>query len=227
MQLNADWNSGGAALIEGAQQPSLKTLLNPAMGITLAQLKAHSARHADQLARVVDAGRAEEEYAFRSASVLTGDDKLVIAPTVGTGRWVRKPGQALIVCPFGFATADNAPLLVTPAGCYWRLNFIHWLVSVGFTGGASSAIGVTSSKTNFTSNGALLGGAGGDVAATLVASAAPIFGTIGADFDTLAKQRSAVFGPADEIRLKRIVSAFTAGAGSVVLDVTILQNAGA
>jgi hypothetical protein len=96
----------------------------------------------------------------------------------------------------------------------------YWEVTTGFTGGSSSAIGISSSNsTGHTTKGDLLGGSGGDVAATLVAGYPS--GTIGADIAA-----GLMMVAADTVRFDRITSAFTAGAGAAHL-VGFLVNPGA
>lgn len=195
---------------------------------TLAALKAVAAedRHANQVVLVTVAGQVSS-WRFHGSSALTGDDIAVVAPTAGSGRWLRMPGAAQLVMPFTFATADAAVLWTVPTGCIVQPLEFFWNVTTSFTGGSSSAIGVSSTKTNFTTKGDLLGGAAGDVLATLVSTGAiRKMGTIGAGFDTLAKRRD-LWLPADIVRFDRITSAFTAGAGSVVMACNILANEGA
>jgi hypothetical protein len=142
------------------------------------------------------------------------------------GRWLRAPGlNNKLSLPFTFATADAAVLLALPAGCYIRPIDFYWTASVPFTGGASSAIGAGSNLATYTAKGALLGGAGGDVAATLIASAAAL-GTAGSALGTVAGQRL-LLGPTNTVRFDRITSAFTAGAGTIELVCDLLKNAGA
>ena len=167
-------------------------------------------------------------WRFHATSVLAGDDVLVVAPANSApGRWLRLPGSTLLTLPITFATADAAVLLTVPAGCLLSVEEPFWTVSTSFTGGTASAIGVSSNKTGFTTKGDLLGGATGDVAATLVSTGALAkMGTIGAGFDTLAKRR-VLWAPAETIRFDRITSAFTAGVGAVNLKCNVLQNNGA
>jgi hypothetical protein len=193
---------------------------------TMTTLKAIPAdrRVAGMLALVVADGSL---WRFHASSALTGDDILVAAPGAGSGRWLRMPGATTLVMPFTFATADAAALLTIPTGCAVYLEEIWWEVTANFTGGSSSAIGVSSAKTNFSTKGDLLGGAGGSEAAALTAAGSPNFGTIGAAFDTLAKRRPALWVAGDIIRHDRITSAFTAGTGNVVAKVNIRKNDGA
>lgn len=225
MQLASDWNNGGAALIAGNQEPSLRTLIEPGLGLTLAQLKAQFNRW-DGLSAFVG----DDEWVFRAGSALTGDDIMVATPdSPGNlpGRWVRKPGSAVLRLPFVAATLDAAALLTLQAGARFMLEEIFWRVTTSFTGGTSAAIGLSSSKSGFTAKGDLLGGASGDVLATLAASTNFIPGTVGTIFDTIAEKRLAVFNPGDAFRHDRITSNFTAGVGEYILIGRILTNPGA
>lgn len=162
---------------------------------------------------------------FHSTSVVVGDDILVATPSAGSGAWLRGPGGANLVLPFTFATADAAVLLTMPTGAIFQPIEFAWRVTSGFTGGSSSAIGVSSAKTGFTTKGDLLGGAGGDVAATLVAGNT-ILGTIGGKWATIANRRG-LWVAGDTFRFDRITSAFTAGVGAAVVAGILLENAGA
>lgn len=123
-------------------------------------------------------------------------------------------GIALLKLPIAFGTADGAVLYTVPAGHYLRINRSWWNVQTGFTGGSSSAIGLDSSNAAYNTAGDLLGGASGDVAATLVAGQQG--GTVGAKFGS---NGVVVLGPGDTIRFQRITSAFTAGAGYAMIEV--------
>jgi len=101
------------------------------------------------------------------------------------------------------------------AGLY--IGRAWWEVTTSFTGGASSAIAITTSNTNYNATGALLGGAG-EVAATLVSTGAKYKpGTLGASY--AATNGIIVLATADTIVFQRVTSAFTAGAGFVHLDI--------
>ena len=192
--------------------------------------------------RVRVASMAGRLFAWHPTSEVAGDDQLVIIPDdrnvlVDTllaaslpGRWLAVPGQFVnLALPFTYATADAAVLYTVPTGAAFKVEGLYWEVTTGFTGGSSSAIGVSTTKsspTNWSTKGDLLGGSGGDVAATLVAGAR-IAGTIGTDADTIAKMRGAIFEAAELFRFDRITSAFTAGVGSVHVYGFLLANAGA
>ena len=135
------------------------------------------------------------------------------------------PGRAYLVLPFTFATADATALLTLQAGQQLRLWDLYWQIAADMTGGSSSAIGVSSNRTGYSTKGDLLGGASGDVAASLTLALSPTVGTIGAKVD--GDDARAIFIEANTIRFDRITSAFTAGSGSVVVVADILKNAGA
>lgn len=118
-----------------------------------------------------------------------------------------------------FGTADATVLATLPtalagpkntATLRFRMISAHWEVVTSFTGGASSAIGLSSSNALYNTAGNLLGGASGDVAAGLV-STAPFASTVGAKFGTSGG--IIVLNAGDTIIFNRITSAFTAGAG--------------
>lgn len=165
---------------------------------------------------------------FHSTSALTGDDILVATPDAtayaSAGRWLRCVGEVDLAVPFTYATTNNATIFTLPTGAIFALERAYWEVTTGFTGGSSSAIGVSS--TTRSTAGDLLGGSSGDVAATLVAGSA-IPGTIGTTMDTLAELHANVFSATEAFKLNRITSAFTAGVGKVHLVGKLLKNAGA
>lgn len=167
-------------------------------------------------------------WRFSASSAATdASGTLVVTPASGSGRWLRLPGAARLILPITSATADAAVLLTVPAGCLLLLRKLFWTIDTDFTGGSSSAIGVSSGKTGFTTKGDLLGGTGGDVAASLTALASPANGTIGAKLDTVPELHTTLWKAGDTIRFDRITSAFTAGAGAVNVVADVLANAGA
>lgn len=166
---------------------------------------------------------------WRFSAAADADDAsgtLVVAPDSGSGRWLRIPGAARLVLPFTYATADATALLTVPDGCLLLLRKLFWTIDADLTGGSSSAIGVSSAKTGFTTKGDLLGGASGDVAASLTAALSPANGTIGPKMDSVAELHAALFKAGDTIRFDRITSAFTAGSGAVNVVADILANPG-
>lgn len=111
--------------------------------------------------------------------------------------------------PFDSTTPDGAVLYTVPTGKRLLVEQAYWEITTPFTGGSSSAIGVSSDVAPHDTKGDILGGATGDVAATLVAGQTQ--GTIGASFS--AAPKLVVLEPGAKIRFDRITSAFTAGAG--------------
>lgn len=196
---------------------------------TIAALKAvpPAQRASGQQVLIVADG---SRWRFHPTSALTGDDLLVIAPTTGSGRWLRVTGACDLAMPITFATADAAVLLTMPAGAVLKIEDLFWEVTADWTGGTNSAIGASSNKTaptDWSTKGDLLGGATGDVLATLVASVGIVAGTVGTDMDTVAKRRGAIWKATDTIRFDRITSVFTAGSGNLHVFGNLLAHAGA
>ena len=115
---------------------------------------------------------------------------------------------SVVDLPFavGFATADAAVLGTMPAGAKLLLVRGYWEVTADWTGGASSAIGLSSSQVGNTTKGDLLGGAAGDLAAGLTIGVRA--GTIGADI-----AGGVILLAGATVRFDRIVSNFATGAG--------------
>jgi len=128
-------------------------------------------------------------------------------------------GDAILALPVDFTKADAAVLYTVPTGIRLQLGRAFWEITASWTGGASSAIGLSSSNASYSTKGDLLGGASGDVAAGLT-FVAPLFkGTIGAK---AASQGVIVLVAGDTIRFDRITSAFTAGTGLAHVPVQLL-----
>lgn len=159
-------------------------------------------------------------YSSTSAAADT-TSQLVVTPTTGSGRWLRtdKVFDLSLACAFG--TADAAVLLTVPVGCSLRLEKAFWDVSVAWTGGTSSAIGLSSSNAGFSTKGDLLGGASGDVLAGLTTGKK---GTVGAK---MSGNLIVTLGAADTIRFDRITSAFTAGAANAIVSCRLIAHPGA
>lgn len=124
-----------------------------------------------------------------------------------------------LALPIAFGTANNAVLFTVPTGIRMFVHKAIWEVTSGFTGGTNSAIGLSSSNTGYNTAGDILGGAGGDVAATLVSGLKG--GTLGAKFGS---NGVIVLAAADTIKFNRIVDAFTAGAGFAHLHISALPT---
>jgi hypothetical protein len=164
-----------------------------------------------------------KRWIFSAACALTADNQLVAGSGSGNGRWLLMPGTWVLTFPITFATADAAVLFTVPTGAVLQPEEFYWTISTSFTGGSSSAIGVSSAKTGYSTKGDLLGGATGDVLAGLTTALSPTMGTVGAGFDTLAKRR-ALWVATNTFRFDRITSVFTAGVGAVNAKVTLISN---
>ncbi len=139
-------------------------------------------------------------------------EELILIPTSGSGRWVRRDSCFVAKLAISFATIDAAVLLTMPENfCARIVAFPNWENTIAYSGGASSAIGISSTKASYNTKGDLLGGATGDVAAGLGAGIK--LGTIGPKFDTLAEWQALQLVEGDQLRFDRITSVFTAGAG--------------
>jgi len=163
---------------------------------------------------------------FHSTSVLTGDDILVATPAdaPSAGRWLRAPGRVNLELPIAYTMADHTALLTLPTGAVFRLEYAHWRITTGFTGGSSSAIGIQS--TTLSTAGDVLGGASGDVTATL-GTAGIKAGTIGAKMDTDAEIHDNLFVAAEVFYYEKVTSTYTAGAGFACLEGYLIANPGA
>lgn len=190
---------------------------------TLAALSALTLLHEARVqGNVVLVDADGSEWVWNETSTLTSDSIFVLAPddAPSAGRWLRKTGYVDLGLAFTYATADATVLATLPTGSRFKVMGGYWEVTTGFTGGSSSAIGISSTNSSgHTTKGDLLGGSGGDVAATLVAGIQS--GTIGADIAA-----GCMMVAADTIRFDRVTSAFTAGVGRAHL-VGFLYNPGA
>jgi hypothetical protein len=149
-------------------------------------------------------------------------EELLLVPSAGSGRWIRRDSCFVAKLAIGFGTADAAALLTMPENMIARIvGFPYWENSVAWSGGASSAIGVSATRVA-TTKGDLLGGASGDVAAGLGAGVK--VGTIGPKFDTLAEWQALLLVEGDSLRFDRITSVFTAGAGYACFPLSVEYN---
>lgn len=138
-------------------------------------------------------------------------DALIQAGAQGLPFW--------LALPIAFGTADAAALFTVPTGQRLFIHRAFWEVATGFTGGASSAIGISSDASAASTKGDILGGAAGDVAATLVTGIAG--GTVGAKFAS----NGVIVIPAGKIlRFDRITSAFVAGVGFAHIQCSLLPT---
>lgn len=162
-------------------------------------------------------------WRFVAASTAVEDEaqELVIEPDAGAGRWLAADKAKILKLPISSDTADGDPILTVPAGFALRLTGLpFWQVTTGFTGGASSAIGVSTSVTGYTDKGDLLGGATGDETATL-GTAGVKAGTLGTELDDHVGLQALALVEGDELQFDRITSAFDAGEGFVCVPVAI------
>lgn len=128
--------------------------------------------------------------------------------------------SCILTIPCDYTMVDGAVLYTVPANLRLLVPaHPFWEVLTSWTGGASSAVGVSSSNANYNTKGDLLGGATGDVAATMVSTGNPFKGTIGAK---VASQGLVVLVAGDTVHFDRITSAFTAGTANLHLPAQIL-----
>lgn len=186
---------------------------------TKADLKALAAAiRTDGDLRIVAADGSLWRFVAASTAADTTEN-LVLTPTAGTGRWLRVDVRVDLKLAVSKDTADAAVLFTVPAGYRLSVDRAFWEVTTGFTGGSSSAIGLSSSNTAYATAGDILGGASGDVTATL-GTAGIKGGTIGAKFGS---NGVVVLEAGDTIKFNRVTSAYTAGAGFVHALVQVAQ----
>lgn len=143
-----------------------------------------------------------------SSTVTDATSNFAVTPSDSTGAWIRLSAGWMRLA-ISYSTADAAQLFLVPTGYNLMIDRIMWEVTTGFTGGTNAAIGVSSDATGWSTKGDLLGGAGGDVTATLGTAKKAIAGTAGAMGTAL------LIPSAKKIRFDRIVDQFAAGAGFV------------
>lgn len=205
--------------------PTGATGSGPGVAATHTALKAVAAagRYDGQEICVLSDG---SHWLFVAASTVATDvaEELVLIPDAGTGRWIRNDKSFLLKAPIAFGMADGAKILTVPAGYIIKpVGQPFWEVTTGWTGGAASTIGIATDHTGYDTAGDILGGAAGDVAATLVAGVIP--GTIGVKFDTLAEFQAFFLDALESFTYEEITSAFTAGAGFFCCPVMFMKKA--
>lgn len=168
-------------------------------------------------------------WRFHSTSTAADtSENLVAVPGAGSGRWLRNDKVVSLALACVFGTADNATLFTVPVGARLRPIAAWWEVSVSWTGGTNSAIGVHASPTGWATKGDILGGAGGDVLATLVSTDSHMTGTVGTTLNGGSSGTSRlILIAADTLKFDRVTSAFTAGAADVRVLCNVLANPGA
>jgi hypothetical protein len=209
----------GSFFTGGSWRSSLPTITVLASVTALSNV-AVASRYNGMIAELTDGSL----WRFVSASTLTGDNLLVVTPVAGTGRWVLLPGSVDVPLPVTSGTADGAVLLTLQSGMRLIPRNAYWDVTSAFTGGSASALGASSNKAGFTTNGWLAGGTTGDVAATLTVGVTA--GFIGLGINTATAQWGAIFVSGDTVKLNRITSAFTTGAGNLHVVGSLVANTG-
>lgn len=122
--------------------------------------------------------------------------------------------------PIDFSLADATVLYTVPANITVRVMIAYWEITTSWTGGSSSAIGLSSSATGYTTKGMVHGGSAGDVAAALVSTTPYNLGTVGTGLS--ATPKLIILPTGSTIRFDKVTSAFTAGAGFVHLDLRVV-----
>jgi hypothetical protein len=154
------------------------------------------------------------EWLYRAAgTAVDASENLAMTPSAGGGAFTRLDLAFSMKLAISFANTDAQAIFTVPAGMKIMLEQLMWEVTTSFTGGSTPAIGISSSNANFNTKGDLLGGAAGDLTATLVSTGRTYKGgTLGTKFGTNGK---VVLVAADTVRFDRIADVFAAGAGFV------------
>lgn len=161
-----------------------------------------------------------------TSTAADASSNLVKAPAAGNGRWLRADRVVPLYLPVTFATADAAVMFTTPVGARLVPRCAWHDVTTTYDGGSSSAIGASCSVTGWSTKGDILGGAGGDVAATLVSTNTRMVGTVGTKLDDRTDGRLILIAD-DTLLFDRITSVFTSGASKIRVLCDLLANAGA
>lgn len=132
-----------------------------------------------------------------------------------------------LALPITFNNADASVLYTVPTGQRMFIHKTAWEVTVGWTGGAASAIGVSTNDPFGNTKGDILGGAGGDVAALLVVADGATGGVLkGGTVGTKVTGTNVLcIRSGNVLRFDRITSAFTAGAGFVHVNASFVPAA--
>jgi hypothetical protein len=167
-------------------------------------------------------------WRFVAASIVEADgaDELAIAPTSGTGMWLRADKSFVMKLPIDHTMSDGQEICEIPAGMAVKLAAEpFWEVTTGWTGGSSASIGIASSQTGYNTAGDLLGGAAGELTAVLGTTGVKP-GTIGPHVDTLVERQALVMVSGDTITYEKIADTYGAGAGFVCIPVLVATVAG-
>jgi hypothetical protein len=117
--------------------------------------------------------------------------------------------------PIDYTTADGAVLHTVPTGHRYRILKSYYENLVAWTGGASSAIGASSSNPAYNTPGDIQGGSGGDLTAAMGAG----FKGGSAAGAKLTGVQACVLVAGDTIKFNRITSQYTAGSGFLCVEV--------
>lgn len=153
------------------------------------------------------------------AASLARNDAQAAAPLLPSLRAIVAQGRYMLTLPIDYTLADGAVLYTVPllqGGARVAVERAYWEITVAWTGGVSSAIGVSSSNAGYATKGDLLGGAAGDVASGLTVG---FKGTLGA---RAASQGVIVLIQGDTIVFNRITAAFTAGSGLLQIPCSLV-----
>lgn len=158
------------------------------------------------------------------ATIPTRDQLATFPPAISDALVLAGTGvlHGTLTFPVAFGTADAAVLYTVPAGYRMAIIEAFWEVTVSFTGGAVSTIGLSSSNAGFNTKGDLLGGAAGDAAAVVISTGVLAKGAVGAK---MGAPNRVVLIAADTIRFDRITSAFAAGSGFAHVSYRLIPTA--
>lgn len=214
---------------EGLMSSAYASAISPVTA-TITSLKGigASARADGMIVQVqTGTGGSSELWTFSAASTASDTSQnLVATPTAGSGRWLRLPGLVNLSLAIDKTMADNATIFTVPVGARLHVLDAWFDVLVSWSGGSSSAIGVHSSVSGWSTKGDILGGTTGDVAATLVSTNTRMTGTIGTQMDTRTHGRLITLA-ADTLNYDKITSTFTAGSANVRVLCDLITNPGA
>lgn len=212
--LRTDLGVGGAGLVPAGDPNGLLAYLTTLGSIYAppqANATAMAAMALKDLAngmRTVDLSTGRR-WRYSSASTATDTTNNLVIPVTAGGSWIREAEAVDLKLAVSKDTADAAVLFTVPTGVVLHVRRTFWELTAAFTGGTSSAIGASSSNSNYSTKGDIQGGASGDLTAALAAAGYKP-GTIGAKFGT---NGVVVLVAGDTVRFDRIASVYTAGAG--------------
>jgi hypothetical protein len=150
-----------------------------------------------------------------SASPDNNAGQLVIVPTAGTGRWIRRDPIIDLVLPVTSATADAAQLCLVPAELTLAPAYAAIMLEVTtvWAGGTAAALGLSMVTPSIARNkGALAGAAAGTAGFTSVCFFQL---TLGSQFAP-GIQQAPILCPASQIQFDRFGAVFfTSGAGNL------------